>query len=131
MSFVDASVIVAIIGREDDWEMWSDRLDALGQRIWSPMARWESVAGLRLRLKRPVEEVRQIVTTFARENDFVTVSIGDREGDIAMDAYQRYGKGSGHPAQLNMGDCFAYACATTHAAALLYKGNDFAHTDLR
>ncbi|WP_204262929.1 type II toxin-antitoxin system VapC family toxin, partial [Methylobacterium sp. BTF04] len=44
-------------------------------------------------------------------------------------AFTRYGKGQGHPAQLNMGDCFAYAVAKNHRAALLYKGNDFANTD--
>ena len=131
MTFVDASVIVAVLGKEDDWETWSDRLDALDRRLWSAMARWESVAGLRLRLKRSVDEVRQIVSVFARENGFVSVPIGEREGDVALEAYQRYGKGTGHPAQLNMGDCFAYACATTNAASLLYKGDDFAHTDLR
>jgi ribonuclease VapC len=41
----------------------------------------------------------------------------------------RYGKGR-HPARLNMGDCFAYACAKTNDARLLYKGDDFSHTDL-
>lgn len=40
-----------------------------------------------------------------------------------------YGKGR-HPAALNMGDCFAYACAQAHRARLLYKGEDFARTDL-
>ena len=48
---------------------------------------------------------------------------------IALDAYQTYGKGR-HPAGLNMGDCFAYACAKVNDARLLYKGDDFARTDL-
>ena len=48
---------------------------------------------------------------------------------MALDAFQRFGKGH-HPASLNMGDCFAYACAKTNSARLLYKGNDFANTDL-
>lgn len=48
---------------------------------------------------------------------------------IATAAYDRYGKGR-HPARLNMGDCFAYACAKTHDARLLYKGDDFSKTDL-
>jgi len=49
----------------------------------------------------------------------------------ARTAYDRYGKGLGHPAQLNFGDCFAYALATSLDAPLLYKGGDFARTDVR
>jgi ribonuclease VapC len=51
-------------------------------------------------------------------------------GSKAADAFKRYGKGR-HPAALNMGDCFAYACAKLSGAALLYKGADFDATDLR
>lgn len=57
------------------------------------------------------------------------VAIGSAEIAGALDAYQHYGKGR-HPAKLNMGDCFAYACAKANDARLLYKGNDFVHTDL-
>jgi ribonuclease VapC len=49
---------------------------------------------------------------------------------IAFDAYQRFGKGSGHPAQLNLGDCAAYALARSLNLPLLFKGNDFVHTDV-
>lgn len=50
--------------------------------------------------------------------------------EIARDAYRRYGKGSGHPAQLNFGDCFAYALARFMGEPLLFVGNDFAQTDV-
>jgi ribonuclease VapC len=50
---------------------------------------------------------------------------------IARDAHARFGKGSGHPAQLNFGDCFSYALARALDAPLLFKGNDFSHTDIR
>ena len=49
---------------------------------------------------------------------------------IARDAYRDFGKGSGHPAGLNFGDCFAYALAKTTGEALLFNGNDFGHTDV-
>ncbi|WP_454299339.1 type II toxin-antitoxin system VapC family toxin [Salana multivorans] len=49
---------------------------------------------------------------------------------IARDAYGRYGRGSGHPARLNLGDVMTYAVAAVAGAPLLYKGNDFGHTDL-
>ncbi|GEP05658.1 type II toxin-antitoxin system VapC family toxin [Methylobacterium oxalidis] len=48
----------------------------------------------------------------------------------ASDAFLRFGKGRGHRAQLNFGDCLAYAVARTHAAPLLFKGDDFVHTDI-
>lgn len=48
----------------------------------------------------------------------------------AADAFERYGKGRGHPAQLNFGDCMAYATAMARGAALLFKGGDFARTDV-
>ena len=49
---------------------------------------------------------------------------------IARDAYRDFGKGSGHDAGLNFGDCFAYALAKSTGEALLFKGNDFSHTDI-
>ena len=51
-------------------------------------------------------------------------------GSIIATAYQRFGKGSGHPARLNMGDCFAYALARDLDEPLLFKGDDFKLTDI-
>jgi ribonuclease VapC len=55
--------------------------------------------------------------------------IGAREQALAIEAFDRFGKGR-HPAALNMGDCFAYACARTLGLPLLYKGDDFGRTDI-
>lgn len=52
------------------------------------------------------------------------------EGKIARQAFKDFGKGSGHPASLNFGDCFAYALAKSKKTQLLYKGNDFSQTDI-
>jgi ribonuclease VapC len=49
---------------------------------------------------------------------------------LAREAYQRFGRGSGHPARLNMGDCFSYALARDLGEPLLFKGRDFALTDI-
>ena len=57
------------------------------------------------------------------------VNIGETEFHIAADAYAHFGKGR-HPAALNMGDCFAYACAKANKAKLLFNGNDFSKTDI-
>ncbi len=50
--------------------------------------------------------------------------------EAGADAFLRYGKGRGHPAKLNLGDCLSYAVAKIHAVPLLFKGKDFVHTDL-
>jgi ribonuclease VapC len=57
------------------------------------------------------------------------VGIGERGFDIAAGAYAKYGKGR-HPAGLNTGDCFAYACARVNRANLLFKSEDFTKTDI-
>jgi ribonuclease VapC len=62
--------------------------------------------------------------------DIEVMPLTDEVGRIALDAFDRYGKGRRHPAQLNMGDCFAYACAKFRGVPLLYKGSDFSRTDL-
>ena len=56
--------------------------------------------------------------------------VTEAQARIARQAYRDFGKGSGHPAQLNFGDCFAYALAKTFGEPLLFKGGDFGHTDL-
>ena len=54
----------------------------------------------------------------------------EQQAYLALDAYDRFGKGTGHPAGLNYGDCFSYALAKQTGEALLFKGNDFTRTDL-
>lgn len=58
------------------------------------------------------------------------VSVTPAQARIARQAYRDYGKGSGHPAGLNFGDCFSYALAASTRQSLLFKGDDFGHTDL-
>jgi len=54
----------------------------------------------------------------------------EQHAELGRRAYQLFGKGSGHPAALNFGDCFAYALARATGEPLLFKGDDFAHTDV-
>ncbi len=129
-AFIDASVLVAILAREEDWEYQSDRLDEASTLLWSPVSRWETVTGLRRQRKMEIVEARTLVDGFGEENDLRMVAIGQSEADAALNAHEVYGRNSGHSAKLNMGDCFAYACARTNKARLLYKGEDFALTDL-
>ena len=57
-------------------------------------------------------------------------SVTEAQARIARQAYHDFGKGSGHPARLNFGDCFAYALAKVKREPMLFKGDDFSHTDV-
>lgn len=63
--------------------------------------------------------------------DILIESVTPEQARIAREAYRRFGKGTGHPARLNFGDCFAYALAKDFDEPLLFIGNDFVHTDIR
>jgi len=65
-----------------------------------------------------------------REAGVSVEAVTVRQAQIARGAYRDFGKGSGHPARLNFGDCFAYALAKDSSEPLLFKGNDFPHTDI-
>jgi ribonuclease VapC len=64
------------------------------------------------------------------ENRIEIVAVSPEQAWLARTAYRAFGKGSGHPAQLNFGDCFSYALAKETGEPLLFKGGDFAHTDI-
>ena len=66
-----------------------------------------------------------------REGDVTIEPFTAQQAALARQAYRDFGKGSGHPAGLNFGDCFAYALAKDLDEPLLYKGDDFVHTDVR
>jgi len=65
-----------------------------------------------------------------REARIVIEPVTEEQARIAREAYRDFGKGSGHPAKLNFGDCFAYALAKALGESLLFKGHDFLHTDV-
>jgi len=66
----------------------------------------------------------------SQQLQLLVVDVTERQARIARDAYRDFGKGSGHPAGLNFGDCFAYALARERRLALLAVGDDFRHTDI-
>lgn len=128
--FVDSSALVAILLDEADAGRLIDRMSEADALVTSPIALFETVAALmrEKRISAAAAELR--VRAVLRAADISVVSIDDETGIAALDAFERYGKGRGHPAQLNLGDCFAYAAARVHGKGLLYKGDDFAATDL-
>lgn len=127
--FVDASALIAIIADEPECEAFTIAVRKDRAPLWSAMSCWETVSGLRHSYRWDIEKARRETETFAAAAALTLVSVGALELTTALDAYHQYGKGR-HPARLNMGDCFAYACAKTNRADLLYKGDDFAKTDL-
>lgn len=68
---------------------------------------------------------------FFHEIEVIIEPVTAEQARIAREAYRDFGKGSGHPAKLNFGDCFAYALAKSKREPLLCKGDDFVHTDVK
>jgi len=140
--FIDASVIVAILGREPGHEELEKRLAQSDGRLFvSPLVKFEASVGLARQkalleaanLKPSSELVRQAeraVDAFVEDIGAEEVTISAEIGRLALGAYATYGKAVGHVADLNFGDCFAYACAKALKVSLVYKGDDFARTDL-
>ena len=130
MIFVDASAIVAILTREPEAERLTVRLEAQSRRATSSIAVYEAALAVARKLDLSPEAAKVRVLGLLERLAVDVRPIGEEEGILAIEAHARYGKGR-HRAGLNMGDCFAYACAKLSGATLLYKGADFDLTDLR
>ena len=137
---VDASAIVAVLNRESDAEIIAGTINARRGRLKiSPLAVFEATLALaragsaksgRSPSRADMKLAQDVVDAFIRANDISEIDITPAIGRIAIEAAAVYGKAVGHPADLNFGDCFAYACAKAHGASLLFKGEDFARTDI-
>ncbi len=129
--FIDASAIVAILTEEDEAAGLIEAIEAVSQRFTSPLAVFEAALGLCRKRHSSISEAYEDILQFLTISDVQSVAIEPADAQTALDAFSRFGKGRGHPAQLNMGDCFAYAMAVGRNAALLFKGNDFNKTDVQ
>lgn len=128
--FVDASALVAILIDEPDARALADCLERADTRITSPIAVYEAAAAIARRKKGGFEAARADVQMLLDAVPIAVVDLTLADADQALAAFARFGKGQGHPAKLNMGDCFAYAVAKNRRVALLFKGDDFHHTDI-
>lgn len=136
--FLDASAIVSILRREPGYEELEKRLAAAnGPFFVSPLVKFEASLALarqKSKDRRPTPELFKQASTavdaFVEDIAADEIAISSEIGRLAIDASARYGKVVGHVADLNLGDCFAYACAKSLDVSLLYKGNDFSNTDL-
>jgi ribonuclease VapC len=127
--FLDASAIVAIIAMEDDSPSLAGRLGRAPHACTSAIAIFEAAAGLARIANAPVADALALVERFLNEINATIAVIDGRTAALAVEALANFGKGH-HPAGLNMGDCFAYACARQCDVPLLCKGNDFPRTDI-
>ncbi|WP_373504323.1 type II toxin-antitoxin system VapC family toxin [Aestuariivirga sp.] len=129
--FIDASALVAIIAGEADCEDLRLRLKAHRKRTISPLAEFEAALALARLRKITVADALDLVKGFKKIYAVKEIGIEPQLATIAIQAFQRYGRGQGHKAKLNMGDCFSYACAKDSDVPLLFKGNDFSQTDIK
>jgi ribonuclease VapC len=124
---VDTSAIVAILRGEPDADRY---VEALG-RATEPVVS----AGTYLETAIVIDANRDPVLS-GRLDDLLAVAgitvepVTERHAEMARQAFRDFGRGSGHPAGLNFGDCFAYALARASGQPLLFKGDDFSRTDV-
>ena len=127
--FVDASALVAIMVAESDANGLIDKIDRSSNSISSPTVVWETMVAVARILKREPRDAEAAIKEVMNRLRVKVLPIPPEAAALAVDAFARYGKGR-HPAALNFGDCFAYACARHYAVPLLYKGDDFDATDI-
>lgn len=128
--FIDASALVAMMTDEDDARTLAARLQSSDTRLTSAVGVFEATAGVARILALPVRDASDAVSKFLELMNIELVPLPPEIAPIAVDAFARFGKRQGHAAQLNMGDCFAYASARYYDQPLLYKGTDFSKTDI-
>ncbi|MCJ2015065.1 type II toxin-antitoxin system VapC family toxin [Methylobacterium sp. J-076] len=126
MIALDSSAIVAILLGEPEASAFRG-IVAQGRCLIGAPTLCEARMALNRRLRnRAAQALERIVA----DGHIEVVSFDETMSAIGIDAFNRYGKGRGHPAQLNFGDCLSYAVAKSRGLPLLFKGNDFGRTDL-
>jgi ribonuclease VapC len=125
---IDSSAVLAILFAEDDAPEFARAIEMAGARRMSA-GNWLETA-IRVDMgNSPIAS--NAFDDLVREAGIAVEAVTAPQVEIARQAYRAYGKGTGHPAQLNFGDCFAYALAKEAGEPLLFKGDDFPHTDIQ
>lgn len=127
--FIDASALTALLTDEDEARELLARLQQTRTRLTSPLAVWEAAIAVARVLDLPIGEAAEAVAFYLTLVKIEMVAVPPGTARIALDAFDRYGK-TRHPARLNFGDCFAYACARHLGQPLMFKGADFPQTDI-
>lgn len=124
---IDSSAVIAILFNEPEAAEFLSRM-ALAKVCRLSAASLVEV-GIVLR-RDAVAQRRQAFDEMVQLFSVQIEPVTEAQARLALDAYDRFGKGTGHPAGLNYGDCFSYALATQMGEPLLFKGDDFSRTDL-
>ena len=124
---VDTSALIAIMGNEPERRRFNELIEAATATYVSAASLLETRIVL---FARSGYNAVLALDAFLLKSRMIVMEVSPRIADIAFDAYRRFGKGTGHPAVLNYGDCFSYALAKFLAAPLLFKGDDFFRTDI-
>jgi ribonuclease VapC len=125
---IDASAIIAILRAEPDAGVFASTIAKARVRRVSAVNYVEAAAVLD-GSRDPIASRR--FDELFREAELTIEPVTITQARVAREAYRDFGKGNGHPAGLNLGDCFAYALAKEMDEPLLFKGNDFSKTDLK
>jgi ribonuclease VapC len=124
---IDTSAIIAILFEEEDRLRYAEAIETAPTRLISAVTRVE-LAFVTEGRKGDAGRIR--LERFFALSAAEVVAVTAQQATLAIDAFRRFGKGR-HPAGLNIGDCFSYALAKASDMPLLYKGDDFARTDIR
>ena len=124
---VDTSALIAIITEEPERQEFVAAIRAAARARLSAATYVELGAVIDAR-RDPVTS--RLVDDLLRALDIEMVPLTVSQAAIGRAAYRDFGRGSGHPARLNLGDCFSYALARDAREPLLFKGDDFVHTDV-
>lgn len=126
MIALDTSALVAVALNEPEEEIFARIIAVRRAVIGTP-----TLVEARMVLESRIDEAAAIFLAELIRRPSVTVLAFDVQMyDLASAAFSRFGKGRGHPAQLNFGDCLSYAVAKARSVPLLFKGSDFARTDI-
>ena len=125
---VDTSALIAIMGDEPERRRFNQLIEAAPATYVSAASLLEARIVL---YARSGDSAILALDAFLLKSGMTVMEVSPRIAEVAFDAYWRYGKGAGHRAGLNYGDCFAYALARHLGLPLLFKGDDFPHTDIR
>jgi ribonuclease VapC len=124
---LDTSAVIAILRDEPEAALFAKTIEKAVHRRISAVSYVEAAAVIDAN-RDPVASRR--FDDLLEEAEVIVESVTEVQARIARQAYRDFGKGSGHPANLNFGDCFAYALAKAKREPMLFKGDDFSHTDV-
>ncbi len=124
---VDSSAILAILFNEPEARFFAQAMAGTATLSLSA-ANWLETS-IRVDLEGQ-EGLSHQFDQLIRHAGISVIEVSPDQASVARSAYRVFGKGNGHPAKLNFGDCFSYALAKTRNEPLLFKGGDFLHTDL-